>query len=140
MRRRHKARRWALQILYAWEARERTQDLRDTARDFFDRRRVAPETRAFAERLIDAVAANSDEIDSILATGTENWEFGRLSIIDRNILRIALAEFLHLEDVPFRVSIDEAITLAGRYGGADSPRFVNGVLDALAHRLDLIPS
>lgn len=140
MKRRHKARRWTLQILYAWEARDRAEELRDTGRDFFDRRRVAPETRAFAERLIDAIAENLDEIDSILSTGTENWELGRLSIIDRNILRIGLAEFLYLEDVPFRVSIDEAVTLAGRYGGSDSPRFVNGVLDALAHRLDLIPS
>lgn len=140
MKRRHKARRWALQILYAWEAREAREDLLETGRDFFERRQVAAETRAFAERILGAIAAHLPVIDETLSRGTENWQLDRLSIIDRNILRIALAEFLYLEDVPFKVSIDEAVTLAGRYGGADSPRFVNGVLDALAHRLDLIPS
>lgn len=140
MRRRHKARRWALQILYAWELRGGEENLPSVADDFFDRRRVASETREFGARLIDEIAAHMDEIDELLRTGARNWEFDRLAVIDRNVIRIALAEFLYLEDVPFKVSIDEAVTLAGRYGGADSPRFVNGVLDALAHRLDLIPS
>lgn len=140
MKRRHKARRWVLQILYAWEVRGREASLRDTARDFFDRRRVAPETRAFAESLIQALADHIGDIDEHLAGGTEHWEMQRLAVIDRNVLRMALAEFLYFDDIPFKVTIDEAITLAGRYGGADSPRFVNGVLDALAHKLDLIPS
>lgn len=140
MKRRHKARRWVLQILYAWEVRGREAPLRETARDFFDRRRVAPETRAFAESLIDALADHLGDIDDLLTDGTEHWELERLAVIDRNVLRMALVEFLYFDDIPFKVTIDEAITLVRRYGGADSPRFVNGVLDALAHRLDLIPS
>ena len=140
MRRRHKARRWVLQILYAWEVRDRPGRLPEEAAEFFERRRIGVETRGYAEELIGVLDAHMDEIDRILGESAENWDPARMSIIDRNVLRIGLAELLHLPDVPFKVSIDEAVTLARRYGGADSPRFVNGVLDAAAHRLDLIPS
>lgn len=140
MRRRQKARRWALQILYAWEMRGRVADLRAEAEEFFARRQIASDTRDFAARLIDALAGHLDEIDAQLTGSAEHWELGRMAIIDRNVLRIALAEFLYFEDIPSKVTIDEAVTLADRYGGEDSPRFVNGVLDAIAHRLDLIPS
>jgi N utilization substance protein B len=140
MRRRHKARRWVLQILYAWEVRDRPGRLAQEASTFFERRRIGLETRGFAEELIAVLDTHLDEIDRVLAESAENWDPARMSIIDRNVLRIGLAELLHLPDVPFKVSIDEAVTLARRYGGADSPRFVNGVLDAAAHRLDLIPS
>jgi N utilization substance protein B len=138
--RRHKARRWVLQILYAWEVRGRDRELREEAQDFFTRRTIGPETRGYAQRLVDAVSDRFDEIDGLLAGGAEHWDPARMSIVDRNVLRIALAEFLAIDDVPPKVSIDEAVELAGRYGGADSPRFVNGVLDAAARRLDLISS
>jgi N utilization substance protein B len=140
MRRRHKARRWVLQILYAWEVQGSERDLQEEATGFFERRRIASETRAFAQTLIDVLAAHMGELDRVLAESAENWELDRMSIIDRNVLRMALAEILHFDDIPFRVTIDEAVTLSTRYGGQDSPRFVNGVLDAIAHRLDLIPS
>jgi N utilization substance protein B len=138
--RRQKARRWVLQILYAWEVRGRDRALGEEADDFFARRTIASETRGYAERLVQAIASRFDDIDALLADASERWDPARMSIVDRNILRIALAEFLALDDVPSKVSIDEAVQLAGRYGGADSPRFVNGILDAIAHRLDLIPS
>ena len=140
MTRRHKARRWAVQILYAWETRGRDRSLRGEAEDFFTRRTIASETREYAERLVAAIESRFDEVEALLATGATGWDPARMSVIDRNIMRIALAEFLAMDDVPPKVSIDEAVTLAARYGGGDSPRFVNGVLDAIAHRLDLIPS
>lgn len=140
MRRRHKARRWVLQILYAWEIQGRPGRLSDEARAFFERRQIGVQTRGFAEELIAALDGHIQEIDRLLAESAENWDPDRMSIIDRNILRLGLAELLYLPDVPFKVSIDEAVTLARRYGGHDSPRFVNGVLDAAAHRLDLILS
>ena len=137
---RQKARRWVLQILYAWEVRGRERSLIEEASGFFERRRIASETRAFAETVIERIAAHLEEIDTLLAESAENWDPDRMSIIDRNILRLALIEFLYFSDIPFKVTIDEAVRLATRYGGEDSPRFVNGVLDAVAHRLDLIPS
>lgn len=140
MSRRHKARRWVLQILYAWEVRGSDRDLREEAADLFDRRHIASDTRAFAERIVDALADHMDEIESHIETAASNWDADRMAVIDRNVLRIGIAELLWLDDVPTKVTIDEMIELAKRYGGEDSPRFVNGVLDALAHRLDLIPS
>ena len=138
MRRRHKARRWTLQILYAWEVRERERPLADEAAEFFARRQVGAETREHAERLVGVLARHMDEIDETLAGAAENWDLERMSIIDRNILRIAMAELRYVEDVPWKVAIDEAVTLASRYGGSESPRFVNGVLDSLAHKLNRI--
>ena len=138
MRRRHKARRWTLQILYAWEVRGRERPLADEAAEFFARRQVGAETREHAERLVGLLARHMDEIDETLAGAAENWDLERMSIIDRNILRIAMAELRYVEDVPWKVAIDEAVTLASRYGGSESPRFVNGVLDSLAHKLNRI--
>lgn len=140
MNRRHKARRWALQILYAWEVRDSDRGLREEAGDLFDRRRIASSTRDYAEQVIDVLADHIAEIDDHIQAAASNWDVERLAVIDKNVLRIAVAELLWLEDVPSKVTIDEAVMLAKRYGGAESPRFVNGVLDALAHEHDLIPS
>lgn len=129
-----------LQILYAWDVQNGGEDLLEEAGRFFDRRHIASETREYAERVLGAIARSLDEIDGHIGAAAETWETQRLAVIDRNILRIALAEFLFLDDIPSKVSIDEAVQLAKRYGGAESSRFVNGVLDAIAHQLDLIPS
>ncbi len=140
MKRRHKARRWVLQILYAWEIQSRSRSLSDEAQDFFSRRRIASGTRSFAEEILAALSKNMDEIDMMVDQAAENWDPARMSVIDRSILRLALVEFCYISDVPFKVTIDEAIQLADRYGGKDSARFVNGVLDAAGRRLDIIPS
>lgn len=140
MKRRHKARRWVLQILYAWEIQDRSRPLSDEAQEFFRRRKIASGTRAFAEEILAALTNNMDQIDTMVDEAAENWDPVRMSVIDRSILRLGLVEFCHLSDIPFKVTIDEAVQLANRYGGKDSARFVNGVLDAAARRLDLIPS
>lgn len=140
MKRRTKARRWVLQILYAWEIRGREQPLAHEATDFFARRKIASETRNFALELLAAIENHEEEIARRLQTGASNWDLSRMSIVDRCILSMAVAEFVYLTDVPWKATIDEAVELARRYGGEDSPRFVNGVLDAVAQELDLIPS
>jgi N utilization substance protein B len=71
------------------------------------------------------------EVDDALVGALDNWRLERLSTLDRAILRIGAAELMHVADVPPKVAIQEAIRLAEAYGGPDSPRFVNGVLDAL---------
>ena len=139
MTRRHKARRGVLQILYAWEIRGRDRPLRDEAADFFARRQFGSEALAYARRLVEALADRMGEVDALLGGHSERWDVDRMAIVDRNLLRIALAELLWFDDVPPKVAIDEAVTLAGRYGGADSPRFINGTLDAIAQKLDLLP-
>jgi N utilization substance protein B len=69
------------------------------------------------------------EIDDRIRKYCENYEFNRISPVDRNVLRLAIYEMLHRDDIPPVVSIDEAIELAKTFGGADSGRFVNGILD-----------
>jgi N utilization substance protein B len=136
MRARSRARSRALQALYAWEARGAANSPVDTMRQFLGERRLAPPSRQFVEGLIKAFAAHRQEVDQALGDALTNWRLERLSVIDRNILRIGATEMLYLEDIPARVSIQEAIRLAERYGTSESPRFVNGVLDALMHRIE----
>jgi transcription antitermination protein NusB len=93
--------------------------------------------REFAARLVMGVGGDLEHLDQLLAQVITNWSIGRLSRIDHNILRLAAWELLNLEDVPARVTMDEAIELAKRYGDRNSGQFVNGVLDVLAERAGL---
>ena len=85
--------------------------------------------RAFAQPLIDGMIAHLPEIDERIGRYAENFDFKRISPVDRNVLRLAIFEMLYREDIPPVVSINEAIELAKLYGGPDSGRFVNGILD-----------
>lgn len=133
MRARSKARSWALQVLYAWESRGIDTPAKNILQDFEQERSINDESRAYMRELVNSVAEHRQEIDEQLDQSLTNWRLGRLSVIDRNILRLAAAEMLYgdPEDVPAAVSIQEAIVLAEKYGTQESPRFVNGVLDAL---------
>ncbi len=82
-------------------------------------------------RLLELLDDHLPEVDAALQEALDNWRLERLSSIDRAVLRIGAIELLWVEDVPPKVTIQEAIRLAEAYGGDDSPRFVNGVLDAL---------
>jgi transcription antitermination protein NusB len=134
MRARSKARGWALQALYAWEGQGRPVPLGTSFRAFADERNIAPASREYLDVLVKVLVDRETEIDRAVDASLTNWRIERLSVIDRNILRIAAAEILYVEDVPPLVSIQEAIVLAEKYGTHESPRFVNGVLDALMRR------
>lgn len=131
MRSRSRARGWALQILYAWDARGAQGSPLDTMETLQRERRISPESLPYIRRLIRCIAESRREIDAEVEACLTNWRMERLSAIDRNILRLGAAELLHFRDIPPRVSIQEAIVLAEKYGTTESPRFVNGVLDAL---------
>ena len=135
MRERSRARAWALRVLYAWESRSDTP-LEAVLAQFQTRRLIAPDRRAYLRRLVEQVAADLDGIDRALEASLTNWRLRRLTVVDRSILRMAAAEILHFDDIPPRVSIQEALALAERYGTDQSPRFVNGVLDALMKRVE----
>ncbi len=104
---------------------------------FFDSFPADPRVRGFAMRIVDGVCAEIPALDTLIAKALEHWKIRRLPRIDHNILRMALFELLRIEDIPTRVTIDEAIELAKSYGDQDSGRFVNGVLDELAGRLNV---
>ncbi len=109
----------------------------ETLARFFENLPADERARHFAQILVKGVRAELPRLDEHLAAALEHWSIHRLSRIDHNILRIAAYELMHLDDVPARVTIDEAIELAKRYGDRDSPGFVNGVLDQVAERLKL---
>ena len=128
-----RARARALQALYAWDLRD-GEPLERIASQVWDDLAIAPEERAFASQIVRTIIANEKSIDDALRDVTTNWRLERLGAVERAVLRIAAAE-LRQGDPPPRVAIQEAVRLAERYGSAQSARFVNGVLDALARRM-----
>jgi len=90
---------------------------------------VSLPARPFAEQIIEGVSLRKSEIDELIASASEHWRLERMSIVDRNILRIALFEMLHCPDIPPKVSINEAVDLGKTFGSAESGAFINGILD-----------
>lgn len=131
---RSRARAWALQVLYRWESAGAGETILQALSNVLRFRRVAPRRVPYLELLLETLQDNLPEVDRAVQASLENWRLDRLSVMDRSILRISAAELLFLEEIPPKVSIQEGIHLAEAYGGKDSPRFVNGVLDALYKR------
>ncbi len=126
---RRRARELALAFLYELEFHPGQHAARLAA--FWDERPAPPAARAYAQTLAEGVLKHRDELDARIASHAEHWTLERMPFVDRNILRLAAYELLHGGEVPERVAIDEAIELAKAYGGEDSGRFVNGVLDRI---------
>jgi len=121
-------------VLYRWESAGGGETIEQALSKVLQSRRVSPVRVGYLELLLEALQDNLPEVDRALQSSLENWRLDRLSVMDRSILRLAASEILYLEEIPPKVSIQEAIHLAEAYGGKDSPRFVNGVLDALYKR------
>ena len=128
-----RARARALQALYAWDMRGGAE-LERVASQVWDDLAITPEERRVAGPIVRHVAQQQRTIDAELAEVTTNWRLERIGAVERCVLRMAGAE-LAMGDTPPRVVIQEAVTLAERFGSAQSARFVNGVLDALARRM-----
>ena len=94
-----------------------------------------PDTRLFAERLFLETLKNQEVLDPIIVEHIQNWDIARLAVIDRVVLRMALTEFISFEDIPPKVTINEAIDLAKGFSTEQSGVFVNGVLDAALQAL-----
>src|SRR5579871_4116041 len=129
MTQRSRAREVALQLLFQRDHNPQV-DRAAVLRFVHDRLRNAA-LEAFCLNLHDGVAGHLEEIDRRLAEAAENWRLPRMATVDRNVLRLGSYELLFAPDTPAGVAIDEAIELARRYGSADSPAFINGVLDRL---------
>lgn len=97
--------------------------------------KAPPALRPFAETIARGVFQHRSEIDRMIVTASENWRLERMSVVDRNILRLALYEMLHCADIPPKVSINEAIDLGKSFGSADSGAFINGILDHFLPRI-----
>jgi len=124
---RRDAREAAVQYLYQ---REMQGDQSDQALDeFYEMRGLSPSGKRFCNELLEGWMQHREEIDEVIAKNARNFEFNRLSTVDRNVLRIACHEILFRSDIPAPVAINEAIEIAKKYSTEDSGKFVNGVLD-----------
>jgi len=133
MGRRTKARECALQMLYQWE---RTGEGPERVAEAFWRvRTTTDQTRAMAERLFTGTVREHETIDAAVAAALTNWRFDRIADVDKAVLRLGAFELMHEPQTPGAVVIDEAVELAKRFSEADSPAFVNGVLDALRKKV-----
>lgn len=132
-RTRRRARERALQFLYglaftgyAWE---------DAIDAFWEQNPARPAVRRYATALIRGVCVHAEALDAEIADALVNWSPARVGTIERTVMRIALYEMRHEDDVPMGVAIDEALEVVKSYGAEGAPRFVNGVLDRLAKKL-----
>jgi N utilization substance protein B len=136
---RRKARALALQVLYAQDlaamAGEKLDDAVATYGERFELD-VDPEAREFAQVLTRAASRDPAAVDAAITAASRNWRLERMAKVDRNILRLAVGELQNVPETPVKVVINEAVELAKRFGTAESPAFVNGVLDRVAHGLD----
>jgi len=129
---RRDAREAAAQYLYQRELQGDESDA--LLEEFYRLRGLSPSARRFCETLLSGWMANRAEIDRVISANAKNYDFQRLSAVDRNILRIACQELLFVGDVPAAVVINEAIEIAKKFSTAESGKFVNGVLDNIRRK------
>ena len=133
MSKRREGREAAVQFLYQQDIHgDRATDLR---KDFWAFRETKSSVREYAETLIAGVNAQLADVDARIVKYVENFGIARLAAVDRNILRLAIYEMFHCMETPPVVAINEAIEIARKFGGEDSSRFVNGVLDKIKGEL-----
>jgi transcription antitermination protein NusB len=137
-RERRRAREAALQMLYQWEAGGVTPEEAIATHGEIEQavRPGSEAADAFASRLVLGTTGHAAEIEPVIAASAANWRPERMALVDRLILRMAVYQLLHEHDVPPVVVIDEAVELARRFSGAESGRFVNGVLDAIRKKIE----
>lgn len=137
MRKRTQAREHALTILYQAEMTRRSIDL--TSRQFWgEMDSIDANIQSFAQRLSSGVEGKIQEIDAKISQYAANWQIKRMAVIDRNVLRIGVYELLYTQDIPPKVTINEAVELAKKYGDMESGKFVNGILDKI-HKTEVVP-
>jgi N utilization substance protein B len=130
---RRTGRAFALQLLYARDG-DTSRDVIGPSTAWVDELELEVDAaaQAFARGLVDAAIARATQVDGLIASASKNWRIERMSRVDRNILRLGASELIAFPDVPVKVVINEAVELAKRFGTAESPAFVNGVLDRIA--------
>ncbi|MBN2011133.1 transcription antitermination factor NusB [candidate division KSB1 bacterium] len=129
MRSRRRARELALRILYAFELSQ--NPLPGIIDDLLIKRSKNQQLYDFCTTLIFRTNDHAIEFDEMIKKKALNWDFNRIAIIDRIILRLAMCEFLHFEDIPPKVTIDEAIEISKKYSTEKSGKFINGILDSV---------
>ncbi|HAK38209.1 MAG: transcription antitermination factor NusB [Nitrospinaceae bacterium] len=129
MGKRRSSRELALKFLYQFELNEGNVD--EQMNSFIELNSLKDEIEVFMKELVEAVIKQKTEIDEIIQKFSENWLLDRMTVIDRNILRIGTCELLSDFSTPPKVVINEAVDIAKKFGNEDSPEFINGILDKI---------
>lgn len=133
MGRRRKAREMALQVLYQIDVAK--EECEEALQIFWSFTKGDEKTQEFCNMLVRGTMTHLHDIDTLLERVSDHWTLDRMSIVDRNILRFAIYELCYLKDIPPKVTINEAIEVAKKYGTADSAIFVNGILDRIKQEM-----
>ncbi len=132
---RRKARELALQMLYQRDLSGNPTDM--ILSTFEDLQKSKPNTRELATRIFNGTIEHLPEIDAMIVQQADNWRIERMAVVDRNIIRMSIYEFMHENDTPKLVIIDEAIEIAKKFGTQKSSQFINGILDGILKRYNL---
>jgi N utilization substance protein B len=133
MGKRREGREAAMQLMFAHDVQGEVSE--QDMSTFWDLHTARPGVRENAERLVKGIQEHQVEIDALITGTLENFSFARLGTVDRNILRLAIYEMIHLPEVPRPVAINEAIEIAKTFGDTQTKNFVNGVLDKISRAL-----
>jgi N utilization substance protein B len=131
---RRKARELALKALYAYEiSGSEPQQISD---DIISSSEIKEEAKRFSRILFGKAVENLEKIDNLIRASVKSWDFSRIALVEKNILRIGICELLFFSETPVAIIINEAVELGKKYGEKDSKSFVNGVLDYMAKALE----
>lgn len=124
---RREAREEALKVLYQIDIRK--EDPEQIMKEFWKENPPDKEVQQYSRLLIRQTLEHLDRIDSIIKETSSHWKIDRIGLVERNILRFAICEILYKKDIPSKVAIDEAVSIAKDFGTDDSGSFINGILD-----------
>lgn len=135
---RHVGREFALRILFAFNLEQEERPMYQTPGWWQpdDSLSVNKEADRFARHMIKGIAKQREEINDLIRHHAKNWRLERMPIVDRDILRLSIWQLLNDSETPVNVILDEALEMAKCYGEENSPRFINGILDRIAHALN----
>ena len=132
---RRKARELALQMLLQHDMSGNVPDM--IIQTFEELQKSKPNTQEFATKIFRGTVDNIAMIDEMITAQADNWRLSRMAVVDRNIIRMCVYEFLHENETPKLVIIDEGIEIAKKYGTQKSSQFINGILDGILKRYNL---
>lgn len=133
MTKRRRSRESALQVLYQWDMTQ--QDARKGLVHFKEHFSLKEESDPFLDLIVQGVLTHCQEIDRLIEQYSEHWRLGRMAPIDRTILRIAIFELLYCEEIPPKVTLNEAVDLGKQFGSDESGSFINGILDHILNEV-----
>ena len=138
MGKRTQSREIALQVLYQIDMSEGMTE--ETFDLFWEHFTPPDDLKEFSQKIVNGVCQHEEEIDVIIEHYSEHWRLKRMTIVDRNILRLAIFELMYCDDIPPKVVLNEAVELGKKFGSDKSGSFVNGILDKVAHRIARLQS